>query len=79
MNDARPPLAIWLKQNAALSILALAHLPFLIVYFAGLWQLEHYQFFPFALVAFTLPGVIGNEFSSPGQGFWQSVWTFCCF
>ena len=52
MNDDRPPLATWLRQNAALMYLGLAHLPFLTIYFYGLWQLEHYQFFPFALIAF---------------------------
>lgn len=46
------PLTHWLRQNTALGLLGLAHLPFLIVYFSGLWQREHYQFFPFALIAF---------------------------
>lgn len=52
MSDSPPTLLGFIRQNAALALLALAHLPFLTVYFAGLWQLEHYQFFPFALAAF---------------------------
>lgn len=51
MNQARPPISDFLKRNAPLAFLALAHLPFLTVYFGGLWKLEHYQFFPFALAA----------------------------
>ena len=49
---AQGPLMHWLRQNSALGLLGLAHLPFLIVYFVSLWQVEHYQFFPFALIAF---------------------------
>ncbi len=49
---AQWPLTGWLRQNSALGLLGLAHLPFLTVYFAGLWHVEHYQFFPFALIAF---------------------------
>lgn len=52
MNDSQPSLSNFIRQNAPLVLLAAAHLPFLAVYFAGLWRLEHYQFFPFALAAF---------------------------
>jgi exosortase len=55
MTDARPSFTSFLRKNAALGLLGLAHLPFLTVYFAGVWQLEHYQFFPFAL--FALAGI----------------------
>lgn len=51
MNQSRLPIFEFLKLNAPLALLGLAHLPFLMVYFAGLWNLEHYQFFPFALAA----------------------------
>ena len=33
--------------------LLLAHVPFVALYFAALWRLDHYEFFPFALFAFT--------------------------
>ena len=37
-----------------LMLLALAHLPWLLSYWLGLWNQQHYQFFPFALGAFAL-------------------------
>lgn len=37
-----------------LILLALAHLPWLVIYWLGLWNQQHYQFFPFALGAFAL-------------------------
>ena len=48
MADPRPSIASFFRQNAALFILGLAHVPFLIAYLIGLWRVEHYQFFPFA-------------------------------
>lgn len=52
MADSRPSIFDFLRQNIALVLLGLAHLPFLSVYFVGLWQTEHYQFYPFAVAAF---------------------------
>lgn len=46
MSDKLKHPAIWL------SLIGLAHLPFLVVYFMSLWKIEHYQFFPFALLTF---------------------------
>jgi exosortase len=40
-----------LARHAWLPILAAAHFPLLVVHYVRLWDREHYQFFPFALVA----------------------------
>jgi len=41
-------------RRMLLMLLALAHLPWLVIYWLGLWNQQHYQFFPFALGAFAL-------------------------
>ncbi len=38
--------------DLSLSVLAVAHVPFVLVQWARLWSLEYYQFFPFAFLAF---------------------------
>jgi exosortase len=42
----------FLRSQALILVLAAVHLPFVARYWTGLWQLQHYQFFPFALLAF---------------------------
>jgi len=42
----------FLCSRRGLLLLFAAHVPFLFIYLAGLWQQTHYQFFPFAIGAF---------------------------
>lgn len=42
------------RLSVGLLILAVAHLPFLVLYYWSLWRQEHYQFFPFALGVFVV-------------------------
>lgn len=59
-------------------LLTAAHLPYLAVYYAGLWQQQtHYQFFPFALVAF-LCLFLQRSSSEPGQWTLMSVLLVLC-
>lgn len=46
MNDRLRHPGVWL------TLIGIAHLPFVVLYFTRLWNIEHYQFFPFALGAF---------------------------
>jgi len=42
----------FLRRHKYILLLIAVHVPFLVPYFQGLWNLRHYQFFPFALIAF---------------------------
>ena len=57
--------------NSALAVLGLllaGHTPFLVSYFQMLWELEHYQFFPFAIVAL---GGLAYQRACPEQFQWS--------
>lgn len=48
-------LITYARTRAAFLLLLAAHLPFVVMYYIGLWkQQTHYQFFPFALGAFAV-------------------------
>ena len=56
-------------------LLLVAHLPFLTLHFAALWEKPHYQYFPFLLVA--LAWLTGQRWSSPsGMDRNRSSWAF---
>ncbi len=44
----------FLRKRFLLMVLLGVHLPFLYAYLSSLWQLTHYQFFPFAISAFVM-------------------------
>ncbi|MEZ6061597.1 MAG: exosortase/archaeosortase family protein [Planctomycetaceae bacterium] len=52
MSDSANKFAAWIRRNGLISLLAVAHLPYLYAYYTELWSKSHYQFFPFALAGF---------------------------
>jgi len=64
--------------SARLLILAVAHLPFLFLYYRQLWQQEHYGFFPFALGVFfvlTRQRMVGHK--ARGLGWFSKTLIAC--
>ena len=52
MSVQRPSFLEFTRENPAILLIGLAHIPFAIIECIRLWRLDHYQFFPFAILAF---------------------------